>query len=231
MGDIHPIVSKNRAKVRKVAERVLDFCTGPRTFDEVIREAFVSYGLMMDFNQFVLVGRTVRSYISYLCDKGLVAARFEDNRLLWQRAAKIRLSNPLGLKKEDVPDGTSSFLARPRRFEPPTYRLGIWRTNSYTIRQPTSYIVKYYELFCILRTFTAYAHEHRPCDPHAGMLHWLHIMVSNAKAYIPGTCHGLPRENRQPYLDEFCFRFSRRAFGPALFDRLASAMMAPSMAD
>lgn len=30
--------------------------------------------------------------------------------------------------------------------------------------------------------FTAYAHEHRPCDPHAGMLHWLYIMVSNAKA-------------------------------------------------
>ena len=30
-------------------------------------------------------GSTVRSYLSYLCDEGLIAARFEDNRLLWER--------------------------------------------------------------------------------------------------------------------------------------------------
>ena len=58
-----------------------------------------------------------------------------------------------------------------------------------------------------------YTHEHKNYLPNNGMLHWLHIVVSNAKAFILGTYHGLPKDNLQSYLDEFSFRFSRRAFG------------------
>jgi len=46
----------------------------------------------------------------------------------------------------------------------------------------------------------------------------------NVKAFLLGTYPGLPKDNLQSYLDEFCFRFSRRSFGPALLDRLAFAI-------
>lgn len=75
-----------------------------------------------------------------------------------------------------------------------------------------------------------YIHEHKPYDPASGLLHWLHIVVSNAKAFILGTYHGLPKARLQPYLDEFCFRFSRRAFAGALLERLAMAVCASSLA-
>ena len=61
-----------------------------------------------------------------------------------------------------------------------------------------------------------YTHEHRSYDPNSGLLHWLHIVISNAKAFILGTYHGLPKKNLQSYLDEYSFRFSRRNFGGAL---------------
>ena len=69
-----------------------------------------------------------------------------------------------------------------------------------------------------------YTHEHSPYDPDSGLLHWLHIIIGNAKAFILGTYHGLPKANLQSYLDEFCFRFSRRSFGGALLERLAFAI-------
>ena len=69
-----------------------------------------------------------------------------------------------------------------------------------------------------------YAHEHKSYDPNSGLLHWLHIVVSNAKAFILGTYHGLPKASLQSYLDEYCFRFSRRNFGSALLERLALAV-------
>ena len=69
-----------------------------------------------------------------------------------------------------------------------------------------------------------YTHEHKPYDPNSGLLHWLHIVISNAKAFILGTYHGLPKKNLQSYLDEYCFRFSRHFFGPALLERLALAI-------
>ncbi len=69
-----------------------------------------------------------------------------------------------------------------------------------------------------------YTHKHEPYDPGPGLLHWLHIMISNAKAFILGTYHGLPKSNLLSYLDEFCFRFCRRSFGGALLNLLALAI-------
>ena len=39
----------------------------------------------MNFEQYVLVGSTVRSYLAWLKDTGRVDAVFEDHMLLWQR--------------------------------------------------------------------------------------------------------------------------------------------------
>ena len=39
----------------------------------------------MTFEQYVLVGSTVRSYLSWLKGQGRLQAAFEDNMLLWQR--------------------------------------------------------------------------------------------------------------------------------------------------
>lgn len=76
-----------------------------------------------------------------------------------------------------------------------------------------------------------YTHKHRSYDPGSGLLHWLHIVISNAKAFILGTYHGLPKKNLQSYLDEYSFRFSRRYFGGALLDRLALAVALSRSAD
>ena len=51
-------------------------------------------------------------------------------------------------------------------------------------------------------------------------LKWLHVIVSNAKAFIHGTYHGLDKKHLQFYLDEFCFRFNRRFNIGELFNRL-----------
>jgi transposase-like protein len=54
-------------------------------------------------------------------------------------------------------------------------------------------------------------------------LKWLHTMISNAKAFIGGTFHGLASKHLQSYLDEFCFRTNRRQFEGQLFNRLLTA--------
>jgi transposase-like protein len=56
-------------------------------------------------------------------------------------------------------------------------------------------------------------------------LDWLHKIVSNAKAYILGTYHGIGAKHLQAYLSEFCFRLNRRTFGGKIFDRLLNACM------
>ena len=52
-----------------------------------LQALFRQYALEMNFEQYVLVGSTVRSYLSWLKDAGRLSVRFEDNRLLWERTA------------------------------------------------------------------------------------------------------------------------------------------------
>jgi transposase-like protein len=54
-------------------------------------------------------------------------------------------------------------------------------------------------------------------------LHWTHIIISNAKAFVNGTFHGLDAKHLQHYLDEFCYRLNRRYLCHDLFTHLAQA--------
>ena len=51
-------------------------------------------------------------------------------------------------------------------------------------------------------------------------LHWMHTVISNAKAFVGGTFHGLDKKHLQAYLSEYCYRFNRRKFKGGLFYRL-----------
>jgi len=51
-------------------------------------------------------------------------------------------------------------------------------------------------------------------------LDWIHTFISNAKAFIGGTYHGLDKKHLQLYLNEFCWRSNRRHFNGQWFNRL-----------
>ena len=83
--DIKELIRYNRNKVHEVADRILSICKEPMCFERILQGVFKAYGLAMNFEQYVLVGSTVRSYLSWLKDNGKLSAEFQDNMLLWQR--------------------------------------------------------------------------------------------------------------------------------------------------
>ena len=76
----------NRAKVLEIADKIVDICIAPINFEAVLQRLFQNYGLAMDFAQYVLVGSTVRSYLSWLKDSGRLSVEFSDGMLLWKAA-------------------------------------------------------------------------------------------------------------------------------------------------
>lgn len=83
--DIVPLAQYNIHKVWEIADKILDLCGEPLGFEELLQKLFTDYSLTMTFEQYVLVGSTVKSYLSWLKDTGKLAAQFVGNRLLWQR--------------------------------------------------------------------------------------------------------------------------------------------------
>lgn len=83
-GEIESLAQYNIDKVYEIAEKITAICKEPLCFEQILQKLFSEYCLNMNFEQYVLVGSTVRSYLSWLKDTGKISARFEHNLLLWE---------------------------------------------------------------------------------------------------------------------------------------------------
>ena len=82
--DISGLAQYNIDKVHEIAEHIMEICHDLICFEDILQKLFTGYGLAMNFEQYVLVGSTVRSYLSWLRDSGRMDVEFADNRLLWK---------------------------------------------------------------------------------------------------------------------------------------------------
>lgn len=83
--DISELAQYNIDKVWEIAEKIIEICKEPLCFEQILQRLFTEYNLVMNFEQYALIGSTVRSYLSWLKDTGRLQSRFEQNMLLWKR--------------------------------------------------------------------------------------------------------------------------------------------------
>ena len=82
--DVSQLAQYNIDKVQQVADRILTRCAQPLCSEVLLQKLFTAYGLDMTFQQYALVGSTVRSFLSWLKGEGRLTAEFADNMLLWR---------------------------------------------------------------------------------------------------------------------------------------------------
>ncbi len=82
--NIAPLAQLNIDKVYEIAEKITEICREPICFEHILQRLFNEYSLAMNFEQYVLVGSTVRSYLSWLKNTGRTEVLFENGMLLWK---------------------------------------------------------------------------------------------------------------------------------------------------
>ena len=83
--DIVPLAELNEKAILQVLAMLESFCAEKIGFEDLLSRVFDAYGLVMNAQQYVLIGSTVRSCLSYLYTQGRLTFSFEENRMLWQR--------------------------------------------------------------------------------------------------------------------------------------------------
>lgn len=81
--DIEALARLNIKKITEVKERLLEMCSTPVTFEKLLKRIFDQYTMKMTVQQYVLIGSTVRSYLSCLYSQGKVSYEFCDNEMYW----------------------------------------------------------------------------------------------------------------------------------------------------
>lgn len=82
--DISALAQYNIDKTLEVGEKIIEICKEPQTFEEVLQKLFLAYNMKMNFDQYVLIGSTVRSYIAWLKNNGRLDVDFVDCKMLWK---------------------------------------------------------------------------------------------------------------------------------------------------
>ena len=83
--NIADLAQSNINKVFEIADKIVTICKEPVCFETILQQLFNEYDLKMNIEQYVLVGSTVRSYLSWLKDNGKLCVCFENNMMLWEQ--------------------------------------------------------------------------------------------------------------------------------------------------
>lgn len=81
--EIKELIRFNKEKINEIIEFILKVCKTKLTFEEILKEVFKHYELIMDSNQFVLVGNTIKAYLTYLYEQGKIVIEYIDNKMYW----------------------------------------------------------------------------------------------------------------------------------------------------
>ncbi len=82
--DIRPLAAANRAKIYEIERVISEICATPQTIDSIIQSVFKAYNLIMTVEQYVLVGSTIRSYLSWMKDNDKLEIVIDAHSLRWQ---------------------------------------------------------------------------------------------------------------------------------------------------
>lgn len=82
--DINDLAQYNIDKTNEIAERIVAICKEPISFETILQKIFTCYNLKMTHEQHVLIGSTIKSYLTYLKNQNRVNAFFENNTMLWK---------------------------------------------------------------------------------------------------------------------------------------------------
>lgn len=84
--DISYLIEINKNKIKEIIEKIYNACEKEMTFERILKYIFDEYNLVMNENQYVLIGSTIKSYLSYLHDENRLTYEFKNNQMIWKQA-------------------------------------------------------------------------------------------------------------------------------------------------
>lgn len=81
--DLTELIELNKNKINEICDKICSFSQIEHSFEEILKFIFDEYNLKMDETQYVLVGSTIKSYLTYLLEENRINYKFKNNKMYW----------------------------------------------------------------------------------------------------------------------------------------------------
>jgi glyoxylase-like metal-dependent hydrolase (beta-lactamase superfamily II) len=83
--EIGPLLAANKAKIVEISTYIEEACVVPSSPETLLASLIRHYAIQLNHAQYVLIGSTLRSYLTWLVDLKRLTSHFEGERLLFER--------------------------------------------------------------------------------------------------------------------------------------------------
>ncbi|MDX9801399.1 MAG: MBL fold metallo-hydrolase [Spirochaetia bacterium] len=83
--NVKNLISINRAKIMEISSNIADICSEEIEFDGILSGLCSLYNIELNDNQYVLVQSTIKAYLVYLMQKGVISREYRGGRLFWKK--------------------------------------------------------------------------------------------------------------------------------------------------
>ena len=83
--DINDLININRNKIYEICNTIINILDKDKTFEELLKNIFEHYNLVMNITQYSIIGSVLKSYITYLINENKIEYYFDDNKLIYKK--------------------------------------------------------------------------------------------------------------------------------------------------
>ena len=82
--EIVSLCDLNLSKLEELLGKICVICENGECYEEILKRICDAYSIELNFIQYAIAGSTIKGFLSYLHDKGILDTIFEDNYLKWK---------------------------------------------------------------------------------------------------------------------------------------------------
>ncbi len=85
---IKDLIKIHQDKIDEIIHLLLTLCKEGKNFEKILKEVFDYYHLNINETEFLVVGSTIKSYLSYLKNDGKITYKWIENQMIWETIEK-----------------------------------------------------------------------------------------------------------------------------------------------
>ena len=81
--NLDDLINKNIESIIGFKNKIKEICVNEISFEDILKNVFDIFNLRMNSQQYVLIGSTLRSYLSTMVSENIIKIIFNDNKMLY----------------------------------------------------------------------------------------------------------------------------------------------------